>query len=806
MNLKTYIKRLFAYILFLLITLNSVDAQDKCLFDILDDELVEANADELFNFFEENAELARNSWSIIYKSDNKDLSRLEVSSLEYLSDHLTSTGKSADELIDEIKAAGGFSSWKNHGVTVLGDMSGLDEVSISNLQQIIGSNGVSGKNEVKQYADKFAKSGYNVDSDAPINVIKLDNGEEIISDIESHYRALGMSDAGGKTVPVKYMTYEDLLAVRPSSKRQRIERELYRTLKIGQQTGSYKGDWLPKMDWEDEIELFEKIPNEVDEFLKSEFPGIARVVPLRSIDEIIDYVKYPEAKKLELKKDLTSSEERAKLFGNHPELLDSWDILYDVEISTAFRQNVENLNEMQAYIKKVKDNNTFISSKSLNLFVKNVLDKDAYMRSILFSDELYGGIKVSDHSISNIKNINEKVTSPQYSGTGKLGTYEIRISNGRIEKYVGGDKGNGTWKGLNGNDIDDVNFVITTDGKLRIGHGHYNLSGEAEYVVSAGKMQIVDGKVTELSNYSGHYLPSNENVVKVQEVFKDLGVTSTDFKVLKNPNAVDFDSTIEELIDNIVSAAKDIDQTALRTDLEASDALVKLFTEKPELVDSWKILHDMGGTNSEMVRTNAKNLENISNHLNKGVHSKDDISTGLSKTTDKQKWLDNLGNGVYRNGDKTEYVNPSGNVLSWTEQHPNSLNIQGSLTSAGETVTTGKQVEAIVADFIQKEGKEIQGFGLGVHNKTTNNTAGDIDVLTQNEIIEVKKSYSSFKKGQVDKFTDTSLPNYLNPNGRKAILYVHEPLTDLQKSSILEKIPNDVTLINSLNELKSILQ
>ncbi len=225
-----------------------------------------------------------------------------------------------------------------------------------------------------------------------------------------------------------------------------------------------------------------------------------------------------------------------------------------------------------------------------------------------------------------------------------------------------------------------------------------------------------------------------------------------------------------------------------------------------KLVDSWKVLSDLGDDIPDIVRTNTKNLENISDHVNKGVHSSDDIATGLSKATDKQKWLDDLGSGVYRNGNKAEYVNPSGNVLSWTDQHPNSLDIQGSLPATGEAVTTGKQAEAVVADFVQKEGKEIEGFGLGVHNKTTNNTEGDIDVLTKNEIIVVKKSYSSFKKGQVNKFTDTSLPNYLNPNGRNAILYIHEPLSDLQKSSILGKIPNDVTLVNTLDELKSILQ
>ena len=79
-------------------------------------------------------------------------------------------------------------------------------------------------------------------------------------------------------------------------------------------------------------------------------------------------------------------------------------------------------------------------------------------------------------------------------------------------------------------------------------------------------------------------------------------------------------------------------------------------------------------------------------------------------------------------------------------------------------------------------------------------------MLTKNEIIEVKKSYASFKNGQLNKFADALSSNYFNPYNRKAVLYIHEPITDLQKTSILGKLPDNVTLVNSLSELKSILQ
>jgi len=187
-----------------------------------------------------------------------------------------------------------------------------------------------------------------------------------------------------------------------------------------------------------------------------------------------------------------------------------------------------------------------------------------------------------------------------------------------------------------------------------------------------------------------------------------------------------------------------------------------------------------------------------------------DVEVGYGKvqgTSGEQKWLDDLKDGVYRNGNKAEYANPAGNRLKWTDQHPNSIDIEGALPKDG-IVETGKHAEAVVADFIQKQGKEIEGFGLKVDNSTLGGPAGDIDVLTKNEIIEVKKSYSSWssKPLQTSKFTDSANPNYLNPNGKNAILYINKPLTAAQKADILSTIPSDVTLVNSLSELQTILK
>ncbi len=144
-----------------------------------------------------------------------------------------------------------------------------------------------------------------------------------------------------------------------------------------------------------------------------------------------------------------------------------------------------------------------------------------------------------------------------------------------------------------------------------------------------------------------------------------------------------------------------------------------------------------------------------------------DIQVGYRKAANKEKWLSDLKVGVYRNGNTVEYVNPSNHVLTWGHQHPNSIP-QAIESARTNTKVAGKPYEGKVGKFLSEQGKEIEGFGLGIENTTLKKTAGDIDVMTKNELIEVKKGYTSFKDGQLEKFVDPSLPNYLNPHGKKS--------------------------------------
>jgi len=160
---------------------------------------------------------------------------------------------------------------------------------------------------------------------------------------------------------------------------------------------------------------------------------------------------------------------------------------------------------------------------------------------------------------------------------------------------------------------------------------------------------------------------------------------------------------------------------------------------------------------------------------------------------------------IVKNGNKIEYTNPAGKLLKWSEQ--GTIDIANSINSAKNSGNAGKIVEANVAKFLQQEGKKIEGYGLEI--KRANNTvAGDIDIITSNELIEVKNSYSAWsgKKDQISKLANSSLDDFMNPNNKKVILYIEQPLSILDKSNILNYIPSDVILVNSLDELKSVIK
>jgi hypothetical protein len=165
----------------------------------------------------------------------------------------------------------------------------------------------------------------------------------------------------------------------------------------------------------------------------------------------------------------------------------------------------------------------------------------------------------------------------------------------------------------------------------------------------------------------------------------------------------------------------------------------------------------------------------------------------------------NVGN-VVKDGNKTKYTNPAGNELIWDDQHPK--NINRDIDNLINSKDPGKSTEAKVAAAV-RENKEVTAFGQKIQ-RADGNPAGDLDVVTKSEIIEVKKSLKAVTDvEQFDKYVKVNHESYLNHDHKKVILYIDKPLTNLHHNDLkkLEIIKSKgVTIVNSIDELKGVLK
>ncbi|MED0724928.1 hypothetical protein P4S91_18705 [Aneurinibacillus aneurinilyticus] len=164
----------------------------------------------------------------------------------------------------------------------------------------------------------------------------------------------------------------------------------------------------------------------------------------------------------------------------------------------------------------------------------------------------------------------------------------------------------------------------------------------------------------------------------------------------------------------------------------------------------------------------------------------------------------NVGS-VVKDGNKTKYTNPAGNELTWVDQHPK--NINRDIDNKIKSKNVGDATEAKVAEYL-KDVKEIKGFGQRIEKKN-GQPAGDLDVVTKDEIIEVKASIKAVKEKQFNKLIDENDPDFFNPDKKKPVLYIDKPLTNIHPNDqkMLDRLKSKgVTIVNSLEELKEVLK
>lgn len=110
-----------------------------------------------------------------------------------------------------------------------------------------------------------------------------------------------------------------------------------------------------------------------------------------------------------------------------------------------------------------------------------------------------------------------------------------------------------------------------------------------------------------------------------------------------------------------------------------------------------------------------------------------------------------------------------------------------------------------MAETIRETGRlEGTGIELKLQNKLK---AGDIDILTESHIIEIKKSLSALDEKQLDKLINPSNKNYFNYDNREVIYYIEDvTVKNKTQSDLVEKLKDqNIKLISSLEELKEVV-
>jgi hypothetical protein len=162
-----------------------------------------------------------------------------------------------------------------------------------------------------------------------------------------------------------------------------------------------------------------------------------------------------------------------------------------------------------------------------------------------------------------------------------------------------------------------------------------------------------------------------------------------------------------------------------------------------------------------------------------------------------------------------KYKNFKNKILKINKQTPG--NIENSIATAENLpdipANAGRRAEAKVARAVQEK-KDVKGYGVKV-DRENGTAAGDMDVVTEHELIEVKKSIGAISTdlNQFKKYANFEHDDFMNLNAKKVILYIddaaanpnHPTLQAIQAMSNTHGIEIKI-VIGSLDELKNALQ
>jgi len=160
-----------------------------------------------------------------------------------------------------------------------------------------------------------------------------------------------------------------------------------------------------------------------------------------------------------------------------------------------------------------------------------------------------------------------------------------------------------------------------------------------------------------------------------------------------------------------------------------------------------------------------------------------------------------------KKGNKNRYINKAGTVFDIPEQSEKDIikSIKTKLASNKRGIPEeGKVAEAIMNNTSQK----IEKIGAKVKGIDGSDIT-EIDILTREYLIEVKKSYNKVTLEQMQRYADMSSKGYCNVGDKKVLLYIESGLEGAGKEKLaeIEKIKDlGVTVITDLNELERLLK
>ena len=149
--------------------------------------------------------------------------------------------------------------------------------------------------------------------------------------------------------------------------------------------------------------------------------------------------------------------------------------------------------------------------------VNKLAEISGYIGGVLMNFAAARSLKAPKATNKGGGNITLKDVTPQ-SGPNFV-NHSIKIEKGLIS-IEGRAVTNGTF-----------DFVITNEGTLKLGTGHYNLSNGAQTVKAAGQIKVYKGKITTINNSSGHYKPSISEAESFGSSLKDKGLDVSGAKV-----------------------------------------------------------------------------------------------------------------------------------------------------------------------------------------------------------------------------------------------------------------------------------